>query len=731
MTKENARPSRLKTPLFSAKVGSVTVSTCPARLIGGGVFTAAMLALVLLHTGRFFADGVACGGLLYGLCLFACVLLGGMTLLRLGLSSPRAASIFSVVVYLLLPIVTMTMVECLNGVFTWDWSPNTLILNYVLYFLFYGFVYICSGSLRLSVLIVDPLFFLLALTNHYVKAFRGTPFIPMDLVAAQTAANVAANYDFSFDYQIVIAIVMLAFLVIAGYKLRTPRMSTAIKVATRTFFATLIVSIASIYFFTDQYAKAGLAPDFWNQGRGFRNTGVVMNFCLNFKYLYVTKPSGYDPADIDRIIYDMIDPADADIGISDAADPPAEQPTVIAIMNESFADLGVLGDLTTNTDCMPFLRSLTENTVRGDLYVPVVGSGTSNTEFEFLTGVTTSFFPSGSNAYMLYMKQPVPSLVSVMGALGYTQLAFHPYYPSGWNRTAVYKNFGFTDFYSITTAIDRQILIDYQNNGYSTQLLRDEVEANYPGQNVLIRQYVSDSYNYRKIIEMFEQRDPDRPFFLFNVTMQNHGGYTYRSDEFVEDVYVTDATGQRAMREVDGQLQPLYPRTDQYLTLIKRSDEAFEELIDYFSQRSEPTVICMFGDHQPSIESSLVTKLLGAGSTLDLTIEQQQRQYITPFVIWANFDIEEREIERLSANYLSSLVLQTAGVQMSDYDRYLLKLSEILPVIDNVGLIDANGVHYSHGEKTPYDDLVNDYRKVVYNLMFDPDHRCGSVFSPN
>ena len=139
----------------------------------------------------------------------------------------------------------------------------------------------------------------------------------------------------------------------------------------------------------------------------------------------------------------------------------------------------------------------------------------------------------------------------------------------------------------------------------------------------------------------------------------------------------------------------------------------------------------MFGDHQPSIENSLVTKLLGVSSTLDLTIEQQQRQYITPFVIWANFDIEEREIERLSANYLSSLVLQTAGVQMSDYDRYLLKLSEILPVIDSVGLIDANGVHYSHSEKTPYDDLVNDYRKVVYNLMFDADHRCEYIFSPN
>lgn len=43
-----------------------------------------------------------------------------------------------------------------------------------------------------------------------------------------------------------------------------------------------------------------------------------------------------------------------------------------------------------------------------------------------------------------------------------------------------------------------------------------------------------------------------------------------------------------------------YPKVDQYLSLIKKSDTALQELIEYYSQVDEPTIICIFGDHQPS-----------------------------------------------------------------------------------------------------------------------------------
>ena len=45
----------------------------------------------------------------------------------------------------------------------------------------------------------------------------------------------------------------------------------------------------------------------------------------------------------------------------------------------------------------------------------------------------------------------------------------------------------------------------------------------YPDRNMLLRRFVSDSYDYSMVENMYENRDTSKPFFLFNVTMQNHG----------------------------------------------------------------------------------------------------------------------------------------------------------------------------------------------------------------
>ena len=144
---------------------------------------------------------------------------------------------------------------------------------------------------------------------------------------------------------------------------------------------------------------------------------------------------------------------------------------------------------------MPFMRSLTENTVKGNLYVPVVGAGTSNTEFEFLTGHTTAFLPSGSNAYMLYIKNPLASLVSTLKAQGYSSYALHPYYSEGWNRYKVYNYLGFNKFTSLQDIMDISLMREYQNNGSDPNYLQSLIDQYYPGSNMLIRQYVCDSYN--------------------------------------------------------------------------------------------------------------------------------------------------------------------------------------------------------------------------------------------
>ena len=390
--------------------------------------------------------------------------------------------------------------------------------------------------------------------------------------------------------------------------------------------------------------------------------------------------------------------------------------TVVAVITVIAKKKNLSFSFETNKKYMPFLNSLKEDTIRGNLYVPVIGAGTSNTEFEFLTGHTTAFLPSGSNAYMLYVKNPMASLVSTLEAQRYSSYALHPYYASGWKRTEVYSNFGINKFTSLEDIIDVSLMEQYQDNGNDPNYLQQLVDERYPNiENMFVRQYISDSYNFRLIIEDFKNRDKSQPYFAFNVTMQNHGGYTPSANNFNECIYATSTTKN-------------YNKANKYLSLVKASDDAFKELIEYFSKIKEPTVICMFGDHQPNVETNFIAECLGVKDLSNLTVEQEQKRHATPFYIWANYDIEEQQIDMLSSNYLSSLVLQTAGVKLTEYNKYLLNLSKVLPVINTVGYIDAEGNHYKWSDTSPYTSILNEYEKLQYNNIFDKENMNSSTF---
>mgnify|MGYP000317396765 FL=1 len=73
-------------------------------------------------------------------------------------------------------------------------------------------------------------------------------------------------------------------------------------------------------------------------------------------------------------------------------------------MNESLSDLRADGSFTTNQEYFPFISRLSENTVKGQLCMPVFGSMTSNSEFEFLTGDSMALLPANSIAYQFNVK---------------------------------------------------------------------------------------------------------------------------------------------------------------------------------------------------------------------------------------------------------------------------------------------------------------------------------------
>ena len=685
-------------------------STKKSKITGASV-AGILLLTVIIFNSQFTRLLTSSKWLLLAFALVAPFIIGAFITFNIKIKNSLINSIWHFVFFILSPIITMTMTECLNNIFIYDMTYLGFLANYLVILLLLFLIFAFCGSFRVSLLITNTVCYGLALAHCYVVLFRGTPFVPMDFLSVTTAVNVANTYNFTPTHTVIIGSLIFIFLTVLGIKIKTPKYTAVTKIVSRTFMGTFFVCLICLFYFTSIFANAGVKPDFWNQSRGYRNYGFVFSFFCNTKYLYMTEPNGYNAETIGDYVSSTVDKDEPAV-----IKPSGNEPNIICIMNESLSDLSVLGEFTTNQDYMPFMHSLTENTVKGNLYVPVIGAGTSNTEFEFLTGHSTAFLPSGSNAYMLYVKNPLASLVSTLEGQGYSSWAFHPYYSTGWDRVKVYQNFGFDSFSFLENLIDVSLLSDYTKNNGDAEYLQSLVNTYYPDRtNMLLRQYVSDSYNYDVIIDNYENRDKSKPYFVFNVTMQNHGGYSNSASNFDECIQITSSP-------------TYYNKASKYLSLIKASDDAFKGLIEYFSNVKEPTIICMFGDHQPNIETEFIASLLGVNSVNGLSIEQEQARHITPFYIWANYDIEEKHIDKLSSNYLSSYMLDIAGLKLTEYNKYLLKLSETLPVIDTVGYIDCNNNYYKWSDKSDYTQILSEYERIQYNNIFDSEHKNNEIF---
>ena len=159
-----------------------------------------------------------------------------------------------------------------------------------------------------------------------------------------------------------------------------------------------------------------------------------------------------------------------------------------------------------------------------------------------------------------------------------------------------------------------------------------------------------------------------------------------------------------------------------YLSCVYKTDQAFEELIRYYEKSERPVIVCMVGDHCPTIASDFIRK--------DLTEEKQQLYlHSTPFVIWSNRDLEEENAGFLGMPYLMPFLLKNAGVGMPPYYQYMVEeLKEDIPILTSFGLyLDKDGVQHSYGEENVYTDLVKRYLYMEYwNLT---NHKTDQLFT--
>lgn len=607
-------------------------------------------------------------------------------------SHPRLVKAFGIIyriAYIITPAAFVFMIELASNM-----NPGTLRVPSVLFsilicalimLIFSGF----TPSPTWGLYVAYGLAITFAVTNYCLLYARDIPFMLMDMRDIGTAAQVADDYTLSPDLRVYLSvlfgiIMMIIIRFFASYYLDT------IENKRKFYLKRAICGVCSagalliIILFVSIPNLLDMSLNLWRPGNTYAKDTAVTSFIAYAQFSAIQKPKNYNKTEVEQLLRNAEENYDKKYGDLEND----TKPIIISIMNEAFSDLSVLGPLESTKNDLSYFYSLKNDpgTIwHGYTYVSTHGGGTARSEFEWLTGYTMSLFPSAQPYSQFNFKKAATAVASIK-ANGYDAIAMHPEKATNYRRNTVYPQMGFDAY------------------------LSKEVYSGYD-QVPFIENRISDKGDFELLTDT--ELDPNKPAFIHNVTMQNHGGYNHK------------ITGVEPAK-VDEKYSNVKDLVT-YETLISMTDSALEELITYYKSYDRPVIISFYGDHLPKMPDTFLKDIESDGfdPTASET-EMAERRYKVPCFIWANYEMENhipgyaKGDGKLitSNNYLGAVTRADAGLSLSAFDKYLLLLREDIPVINASGYV-AGGEWHSHDEVTEYSPLIEQYMQIQYAGLFD------------
>ena len=561
-------------------------------------------------------------------------------------------------------------------------------LQMVILAVLFVFVFFIGQRSKTSIMVFLFLCFTWGLINGFVAEFKGHPVFPSDVLAINTAVDVMGGYTYVFGNRAFCCIIGLELFAIALTLL--PDHKIRIKQVAINLIVAAVVAGGSVVWFNTVDIEEDY--DCYVNGRNtlpdVRAKGMLLSFLCYAQKIFPEAPANYSEEEALSLLegvsenYADSSPTQEDLEEAARAEDEDLQPSVIVIMNETFSDLSAYSALDDSYEgLMEYYSIAQDSLLSGNAYVSVIGGATANSEFEFLTGSTMGMTTGEVYPYLFYDLQDSGSLVEYMKELGYETTAIHPAVSTNWYRDRVYELLGFDEFLDIDDFEDAEQR----------------------------RNRVTDAATYDKVLEILE--NSDEPQFIFNLTINNHGGYY--TGLISEDEYVSvEVEGASYMNE----------EVSEYISSVTQSDIELGEFIDALKELDRPVVVCFFGDHQPTFVEELLEISLGVSSE-EMTLEQIETLYSTPYFIWTNSD-ELRETfgtgnqKDLSLNYLGANLLKLSGLALNDQFAYLLAMEQLMPVINYVGYRDIYGRWYEIGDESDLSPTLEALSIVQYYCLF-------------
>ena len=545
------------------------------------------------------------------------------------------------------------------------------VINTVSVFAVSSFLYLFLQRWWLSSLIMSIPLTVLSVANFYTLMFRNSPISTQDLYNAGTAMSVLGSYSFPITGYVLG--ILIAFGISVALVVLMFRMEKGKKLALKNIIVRNLCFVAcfGVFFNAVYFGENSIKPKttfVWSWEDSYYKYGYVASSIEVFQTSMemVTKPDNYSEGTL------------ADRTNSKTPKMGERKPDIIFILNETFFDMRDIIDLGDTPSAMPFIDSLPE-TQKGRTVIAGTGGGTNKSEYELLTANTIQMMP-GITPFNYLDFSNANSIVSFLESLGYSSWGAHCAESLNYSRNVAYPKLGFD---KVMFDVDFGTKERYENRPYAT-----------------------DEFCYGKMLEDYENMG-DAPRFMYMLTIQNHGNWDINNPE-------------HDLITVEGDFGEYTDDISEFQSCIKLSDDAFRKLTEYFEDSDREVIICMVGDHCPSF----ATNLLG-----EIDMDETFALRSTPYVMWANFDLEIETPAETSLPYISPMVLEAAGCPVSPFYGYMNELRKDIPVLTAFGLYKTeNGETYNYKDDTQYKKDIETYFDLVYNNAGSDAERIQSLF---
>ncbi len=468
------------------------------------------------------------------------------------------------IVCLAVPFFVLVVIEAIQrgGIEALDFISKykaTALLNYLMLLITVAPAIMVKRAHFLAILLSVP-WCILAAISAMLMRFRGVPLIWADFYSAKNGLAIAREYiskEMIVQISIAAGIMLWVLIISFSIQFKTYKVS-CIK---RLLIGITLIGIGFLgQGYLTKYEETLEVR--WEIANVYKRNGFM--YALNKSYLATLKrkPSDYSKRNVEAVI-SSINRAKTSMSTHRNITVSAEKPNIIMVQLEGFFDPTTIKETHFNEDPIPHFRKYFNEGYSGLVQVPTIGGGTVRTEFEVLTGINLDYFAPGEVPYNsgLTKRGPIETIAYILKKKDYQTTAIHNFEGNFYSRHEAFKSLGFDRFIPMESMTH---LVKYRA---------------FP-EDMVLTDYI------QRTLDASKERD-----FIFTITAGSHGPY-----------HTTLNTENEAYVSGNLKASSLY-QLQNYTSLIRRTDKFIGKLVEYIYSLEEPTVLIVYSDHYPQLES--------------------------------------------------------------------------------------------------------------------------------